>query len=665
MSEPDRLPADPPDAPDGKTSRESAIRSVVESLLERDAPEPDSEGSPHVSGAWSPAVMVEPDRPSRVVLVCKSARRCDALGERIAVLGCELVPRPDVDTAVAEIVDAPPAVVVAPWHGRDRWGRSVIEAIEHALPGHGIPVIARCRTRRAARAAIEAGAVDAIVWPYDAVLVSARVGAAIAAARNERHLRELRQELRSFREADRKGRAREEKVRPVEDVEPDSLTGLPRRSALVRALQGALSAGASARRRVALIVLDIDRFRNINRSLGRARGNIVLQEFAQRLVHASSPDSWGSAGGAGPISTMAARLAGDEFAVLISGISPGIDVAALLHQIRQDLSEDYDLPGGDRVHLTASIGVAVAPDDGVNGRDLMQFADVAVGEAAESGGGAIRFYGTTSNPWTVRHARMANLVVGALARGELTLHYQPIVAASSGRVVAAESLLRWNSPELGLVSPGEFVPIAEERGLMGRVGEWVLEESCKRLQAWIAEGVTPIRMAVNVSIGQLVQGKFPETVRTILERHDLRPELLELELSERGVLRDDPTVMDQLHQLRDMGCRLAIDDFGTGNSAVAYLKRFPLTTLKIDRSFVSGVGTSEEDSVITTTIAAMARQLDLNVVAEGVETVEQRRFLERCECAELQGFLFSPAVEASRFRSFLDDHPDAEPPFDR
>ncbi|RMF71240.1 MAG: bifunctional diguanylate cyclase/phosphodiesterase, partial [Acidobacteria bacterium] len=433
----------------------------------------------------------------------------------------------------------------------------------------------------------------------------------------------------------------------------DRLTGLPDRDALVRALLGALASGVGPQRRAAVVLLDIDRFRNVNRSFGRARSNVVLQVFARRLAHAAAQSRGAVSTGAGTSTAMAARLGGDRFALLLTGLDDSVDLPALVEQVRRKLAEDYIFGDGSRVHLTASIGVALAPDDAKDAVGLLDCAELAMEEAAEVGDGIVRFHGDACRTWTDRHVRLAGCLAGAVERGELSVHYQPIVEASGGRIVAAEALLRWTSPELGAVSPAEFVPIAEERGLMERIGSWVLDETCRLMSSWRADGMPPLRMSVNVSIGQLIRTDFADTVRAIVERHGVPPPALELEISERGVLRDDPLVRQQLAAVRALGCRLAIDDFGTGNSGVAYLKRFPLTTLKIDRSIVSGVLRSEEDAAITTAITAMARQLQLTVVAEGVETEGQRRFLAICGCDELQGFLFSRPVDASALRELV------------
>jgi EAL domain-containing protein (putative c-di-GMP-specific phosphodiesterase class I) len=245
------------------------------------------------------------------------------------------------------------------------------------------------------------------------------------------------------------------------------------------------------------------------------------------------------------------------------------------------------------------------------------------------------------------------LLPNALARGEFQLHYQPLVEDSAVGVSAAEALLRWKSPELGQISPSEFVPLAEEAGLMVGIGSWVLRTAWRQVRTWRDQGLPLSRLAVNVSLCQLVRGDLSQLVREVLAETGIDPSMLELELSERGVLRNDPEILRQLRAIRALGVRLAIDDFGTGNSAVAYLKQFPIDVLKIDQSFVRGVASSTEDAAITSATIAMARQLGLRVVAEGVEEAGQMDFLRRNGCREYQGFLFSPAVPPEAFAEML------------
>jgi EAL domain-containing protein (putative c-di-GMP-specific phosphodiesterase class I) len=254
---------------------------------------------------------------------------------------------------------------------------------------------------------------------------------------------------------------------------------------------------------------------------------------------------------------------------------------------------------------------------------------------------------------TERSRAIIRLLASALDRGELALHYQPLVEGAEAAVTAAEALLRWESPELGSVPPSEFVPLAEEAGLMMQVGSWVIRTACQQVRAWRDAGLPAPRVAVNVSLCQLVRGDLAQVVKDALEESGIGAELLELELSERGVLRSDPDIIRQLHAIKALGVRLAIDDFGTGNSAIVYLKQFPIDVMKIDQSFVAGVGRSAEDAAITSATIAMARQLGLRVVAEGVEEPHQVEFLRRHGCSEYQGFLFSPPVPASDFAELL------------
>ncbi|GAB4367917.1 MAG: hypothetical protein Kow0062_00680 [Acidobacteriota bacterium] len=623
--------------------------TVVEQFAERLA---QADGDPAPPAATDR--YVAPDEhgagslPRRVLVALGSSRRNARLEHALREADWEpLVATPD--RALALAIEARPAVAVVPWHLRDATGRRVAETIRRFADAHASPLLlVPCRSGRMARAALDAAADDVVLRPWHPRLLLDRIEKIVAHADRARELEQLRRTA-----------GRGPHVPPRDhfpDRKPDGidrLTGLPDGDALVRALLGALASGVGPQRRAAVVLLDIDRFRNVNRSFGRARSNVVLQVFARRLAHAAAQSRGAVSTGAGTSTAMAARLGGDRFALLLTGLDDSVDLPPLVEQVRRKLAEDYILGDGSRVHLTASIGVALAPDDAKDAVGLLDCAELAMEEAAEVGDGIVRFHGDACGTWTDRHVRLAGCLAGAVERGELSVHYQPIVEASGGRIVAAEALLRWTSPELGAVSPAEFVPIAEERGLMERIGSWVLDETCRLMSSWRADGMPPLRMSVNVSIGQLIRSDFADTVRAIVERHGVPPPALELEISERGVLRDDPLVRQQLAAVRALGCRLAIDDFGTGNSGVAYLKRFPLTTLKIDRSIVSGVLRSEEDAAITTAITAMARQLQLTVVAEGVETEGQRRFLALCGCDELQGFLFSRPVDASALRELV------------
>jgi EAL domain-containing protein (putative c-di-GMP-specific phosphodiesterase class I) len=310
--------------------------------------------------------------------------------------------------------------------------------------------------------------------------------------------------------------------------------------------------------------------------------------------------------------------------------------------------------GGDEVSLSATVGVALSPVDGDHSEQLIQHAELAMNEAKRQGAGLVRFYSASMDAGTERSRRIESLLRKALRNEELEVYYQPLLELDGQQVVGAEALLRWQHPELGPISPAEFIPIAEQSGLMVELGRWVLGRACHQLRKWIDHGLAPIRMAINVSRRQLVDADFAATVQQVLDETGLDPALLELELSERGVLRDEPALRRQLQELKSIGVRLAVDDFGTGDSAIAYLKRFPLDSLKIDRSYISGVAQGEDDAAIASAMIAMAHKLHLEVVAEGVEDRVQLDFLNGCGCDTYQGFFFSPAVPATEFPALVD-----------
>ncbi len=348
---------------------------------------------------------------------------------------------------------------------------------------------------------------------------------------------------------------------------------------------------------------------------------------------------------------MAARLGGGLFAALLTGVPGWHEARAIVRLLLDRVSGRY-FAMDEEIVLSASVGVAMAPADGLTAEALIQKAELAASEAVESGG-AIRCYGQSTRRVSERSRAITRQLANALARGEMSVHYQPLVEGPDSRITAAEALLRWESPELGSIPPAEFVPLAEELGLMVPIGTWVLRTACAQVRTWIDRGLPAARIAVNVSLCQLVRGDFAQVVAECLQETGIDASLLELELSERGVLRSDPDILRQLHAIRKLGVRLAIDDFGTGNSAVGYLKQFPIDVLKIDQSFVKGVASSSEDAAITCATIAMARQLGLRVVAEGVEEQDQMDFLLRYGCSEYQGFLFSPAVPADAFAELL------------
>ena len=535
-------------------------------------------------------------------------------------------------------------VVLADMALRGEGGRSLGQLLRPQAESSDVPMIALCSSRRDAAAALESGADDLLERPFDWRLASRRAEHLVRLAEGAGQLARLQKEtdrLRDVLEEERQERAWLNQF--------DALTGLPNGERLERALESALVT-ACDKSQVAVVLFDIEHLVLINSRLGRARVNSLLQQVAQRLIAGLRCEEVLNAA-AGPSMSMAARIGGGLFAAMLTGLTGWQETKSTVRLLLDRISGRY-FAGDEEISLTASVGVAVAPGDGLTAETMIQKAELAACEAVESGA-AVRFYSQSSHRVTERSRAITRLLPNALARGEFQLHYQPLVEDAAVRISAAEALLRWDSPELGSVSPSEFVPLAEEAALMVGIGSWVLRTAWRQVRAWKEQGLPATRIAVNVSLCQLVRGDLAQLVRDVLGETGIDPSLLELELSERGVLRSDPDILRQLRAIRALGVRLAIDDFGTGNSAVAYLKQFPIDVLKIDQSFVRGVSSSSEDAAITSATIAMARQLGLRVVAEGVEEAGQRDFLRRNGCSEYQGFLFSPAVPAEAFAEML------------
>jgi diguanylate cyclase (GGDEF)-like protein len=564
----------------------------------------------------------------------------------LTAAGFEVEAATSVDEALAALSrNLRPAIVVTDLAGSEAPGRALCDAVRERGGSSNIPVLALCSGQREARTAIEAGATDLLQHPFDWHVATIRAERLVRLAEAEDALSTALSQVETLRKAMEK--AREDRTG---NDRFDTLTGLPDGDRLDRALERALVT-ASETSQVAVALFDIEHLVVLNSRLGRARANSVRQQVAQRLIAGLRSEEVLRATNAGPSMSMAARIGGGLFAALITGVPGWHEARAIVRLLLDRVSGRY-IAMDEEIVLSASVGVAMAPADGLTSEALMQKAEMAASEAVESGS-AIRCYDQSTRRLTQRSRAITRQLMGVLTRGELAVHYQPLVEGPDSRITAAEALLRWESPELGTIPPAEFVPLAEELGLMVPIGTWVLKTACAQMRSWIDRGLPSARIAVNVSLCQLVRGDLAQVVSDCLQETGIEASLLELELSERGVLRSDPDILRQLHAIRKLGVRLAIDDFGTGNSAVMYLKQFPIDVLKIDQSFVKGVASSSEDAAITCATIAMARQLGLRVVAEGVEEQAQRDFLFRYGCSEYQGFLFSPAVPADDFAELL------------
>ena len=419
----------------------------------------------------------------------------------------------------------------------------------------------------------------------------------------------------------------------------DALTGLPNRRLLADRAEVALAAAKREGTSFAVLFLNLDRFNHINETLGRLFGDHVLLDVAERVK--------GCLRGADTI----ARLGGDEFVVLAHQADDSGSHATAT-RVLEALKRPFE-QGGMSFTVTASIGVALFPSDGSSMDELLRRADGAMREVKRAGRAGYRFHRSRPGASDTRsrsRMRLDHAMRMALVQGRFRLHFQPQVDLESGRVVGAEALIRWRDPELGEISPGEFIPVAEESGFIIAIGDWVLKRAVTQAAAWCAAGAA-LTMSVNVSALQFQQPGFVDGVAEALREAGLPPHLLELELTESILIQDAKDAMLRLQALAQLGVKLAIDDFGTGYSSLAYLKRFPIDRLKIDRTFISGLPDEDSDAAIVQAIVHMGRALRLEIIAEGVENEAQRHFLQQAGCDLYQGFLYAPALDASAFEA--------------
>lgn len=420
----------------------------------------------------------------------------------------------------------------------------------------------------------------------------------------------------------------------------DSLTDLPNRIVLNDRLAQALALARRHQQMLALLFLDLDRFKSVNDSLGHAIGDRLLQSVAERLLACVRS------------SDTVSRQGGDEFVILLSEVACPADAAVSAEKILLALSMPHRIDQRD-LHLTASIGIVTYPDDGMEAETLLKHADLAMYRAKATGRNSYRFFEPDMSGNTAYRQSLESGLHRAIERHEFVLHYQPTMSLDSGELIGVEALIRWRHPQRGLVPPAQFVPIAEESGFIAAIGLWVLHEACRQSRAWRAEGLPPMRIAINISTVELRDKGFVERVGGILEEHGLVPQDLELELTETFLMHDSNSAAAVLHSLSDLGVRIALDDFGTGYSSLSHLKRFPIDTLKIDRSFVRNLPTDADDASIVSAVIGMGKGLQVRVVAEGVETQGQLAFLRKWGCPEGQGYYFSRPVNAREFTDLL------------
>lgn len=417
-------------------------------------------------------------------------------------------------------------------------------------------------------------------------------------------------------------------------VHYDVLTNLPNRLLFLDRLEQELTRALRDKSMVAILSVNLDRFKQINDSLGHPVGDQLLQAVAERLKNfVRACDT-------------VARIAGDEFSLVLTGIKTTHAAGEVAQKILDSFAHTPLLAGDNEIFVTLSIGISIYPVDGVNTTTLLMNADAALHQAKDEGRNNFQYYTGNLNATAWQYLKLETELRHALAREEFVLYYQPKVDLESGRIVGMEALLRWQSPERGLVSPGEIIPLLEETGLILPVGDWVLRAACKQVCEWQAAGIPDVHIAINLSTLQFKQPDFSGLVLGILKDYGLDPTqgTIELELTESILMSNASGAIDTLNKLHEAGIKLSIDDFGTGYSSLSYLKRFPISSLKIDQSFVRDLSTNQGDEAIVAAIIALGHSLGLKVIAEGVETVAQLALLRKKGCNEMQGYLFSRPV---------------------
>ena len=422
--------------------------------------------------------------------------------------------------------------------------------------------------------------------------------------------------------------------------EYDSLTNLPNRSVLREQLNQVLEKQKELPAMIPVITLSLDRINRINSTLGHDIGDSVLCKVAQRLSNCRENIN------------IVARLEAAEFAIVIQPVTEKQDAAKIAQHILDIVAQPMIIKGSE-LYLTASIGISLSPSDASDGDQLLKNAYTAMYNSQQQGGNNYQFYMAKVADSSINIFTQETCLRNALKRSEFEVYYEPQIEIKTGKIIGAEALVRWNHPERGRVSPGEFIPMAEEMGLIAPLGEWVLETACRQTKAWQTQGLPPLRVAVNLSARQFEQKNLTERVSQILRETNLDPKCLELELTEGLILQDETAAHQAFTVWRDMGIRIAIDDFGTGYSSLSYPKRFPFDAIKIDKSFIRDLAEDRQNAAITIAIIQMAHYMNMTVIAEGVENESELAFLCAHGCDEIQGYFFSRALPRDEFEALL------------
>lgn len=433
----------------------------------------------------------------------------------------------------------------------------------------------------------------------------------------------------------------------------DNLTELPNRAFFMTRIEQAIDVAKKQALSLAVLFLDLDNFKRINDTLGHNVGDELLRMVARRIAHSlRSSDAVSRSIFEDEDKTHLARLGGDEFTVLLADLQQPEDALIVANRIREELSKPLQL-ATHKLIVTPSIGISLFPRDGEDMVTLLKSADMAMYFAKRKGRNNVQFFEQSMNEKALLRMNLENELRHAIERNEMSLHYQPQLDLVTGKITGLEALIRWQNFTLGNVPPLDFIPIAEDSGLIISIGEWVLRTACRQARSWQDAGVEVKRIAVNVSVRQFSRAEFPDIISRVLRETNLDPSVLELEITESILMNNTDIAMETLNKLKSLGVHLAIDDFGTGYSSLSYLKQFPIDRLKIDRSFIMAISTNPDDQAIASAVISMAESMKLQVTAEGVETIEQMQFLTQGKCDEAQGYHISRPMTADDAERFL------------
>src|SRR6185295_11168900 len=518
-------------------------------------------------------------------------------------------------------------------------GIELIPKLHSISPGTVVVMISGHQDIETAIEAMRVGAFDYITKPLDIRHVDAAVQRALDHRSLIREKEQYREQLEQLLE---------ERTAEVDFLAYyDTITQLPNRALFEDRLAQAIAMAKSSGQTLGVLFISLDQFKKVNDTLGHGPGDILLREFAERLKSCIAQTD------------TIARFGSDEFALLRTQIEGADDVIETIGSLSQVLKFGFELDGQE-LFATASVGISLFPFDGNDGQTLLKNAGAALYKAKRSGGANYQFYTADIHDRASRRLSLETTLRRAVQNKEFLLHYQPKVSVDALEITGVEALIRWHHPQLGLISPAEFIPLAEDTGLIIPIGQWVLKEACLQNKRWQNQGFARIRMAVNISARQLHDQAFADTVIRILRETNLEPEYLELELTESSIMQNVELAANVLSRLKSMGIYCSIDDFGTGFSSLASLKRLPINALKIDKSFVSEAPSEPDDAALVMAIVTLAHNLRLKVIAEGVETEEQLRLLHLLRCDEIQGGLFSKPLPADALESLLDSHSEGQ-----